>query len=255
MGKSGQGWPALVVTSGPDAGRSFTIGGAQVVLGRDAGAGIVLHSGAVSRRHAIIRRDGDNVVLEDLGSSNGTWLNDVRVVRPAALEPGDLIRLGNVDLQFGVIGHRQQDGRATSGTAYDFGDVGGPVVAGTGNLYAGGDQYVAQGDIHHGDAFDIDVSNDYDPWDELWQGKGTGRVLMALGAVVALVGFGIWMALIFSGFGSTDPTGPTPFDRTFAGVPLFAIGFGLFVLGGVLAGIGNGMSKAARKRTRKGRRR
>jgi ABC-type uncharacterized transport system permease subunit len=115
-------------------------------------------------------------------------------------------------------------------------------------MYAGGNQYIAQRDIHHGDNFDIDISNDYDPWDEVWQGKGLGRVLMVLGAIIALVGFGIFAALIFSGFGVTDPTGPTPFDREFAGIPVFAIGFAMFAGGGLLAGVGAGMSKAARKR-------
>ncbi len=75
-------------------------------------------------------------------------------------------------------------------------------------------------------------------------------MLAVLGTIVALVGFGIWMTLIFSGFGVNDPTDTTPFDRSFAGIPLLAIGFALFAGGGVLAGIGTGMSKAARKRQR-----
>ena len=254
MVTSVQRWPALVVTSGQDAGRTYTIGGAQMVLGRAADAGIVLPSAAVSRRHALVRRDGDTVTVEDFGSANGTWVNGVRVLRPVTLEPGDLIRLGDTELQFGVIGVRQGGGSEPAPATYDFGDVAGPVVAGTGNLYAGGNQYVARGDIHQGHTFDIDVSDDYDPWDELWQGRGLGRVLMALGGLIALVGFGIWMALIFSGFGGTDPMGPTPFDREFAGIPVFIIGFGMFAGGGVLASIGSGMSKAARRRAERRRR-
>lgn len=248
-GPSAQRWPALVATTGPNAGRSFTIGGVQVVLGRDADAGIVLPNGTVSRRHALVRREGDAITVQDLGSSNGTWVNGVRVLRPVTLEPGDLIRLGDIELQFGFIG-RQDHGTARVPATYDFGDVAGPVVAGMGNLYAGGNQYVARGNIHHGDAFDIDVSNDYDPWDEVWQGKGLGRVLMVLGGLIALVGFGIWTALILSGFDAT-PTGPTPFDREVAGIPVAVIGFSMFGGGGVLAAIGSGMSKAARKRAEK----
>lgn len=253
MSTSAHGWPALVVTSGEDVGRSITIGAAPVVLGREVQAGIVLPSGAVSRRHALIRRVGDTITLEDLGSSNGTWVNGVRIGQPTALEPGDLIRVGDINLQFGIVGFgKPQRGTERPRATYDFGDVGGPVVAGEGNYYAGGSQYVAQGNIHHGNSFDVDVANDYDPWDELWQGKGLGRFLMAIGGIVALIGFGIWMYVILS-FDISDPTGLTPFDRTIAGIPMAVIGFAMFAGGGVLAGIGGGMSKAARKHSKRKR--
>jgi hypothetical protein len=253
MSTSAHGWPALVVTSGEDAGRTITIGAAPVVLGREAKAGIVLPSGVVSRRHAMLRRVDETVTLEDLGSSNGTWVNGVRIGQRTTLELGDLIRVGDIDLQFGRVGFGQPQ-RDTEGAraTYDFGDVEGPVVAGNGNLYAGGSQYIAQGNIHHGNSFDVDVANDYDPWDELWQGKGLGRLLMAVGGIVALIGFGIWMFVIFSSFG-IGPTSPTPFERTFAGIPMAALGFAMFAGGGVLAGLGGGMSKAARKHAQRKR--
>jgi hypothetical protein len=137
---------------------------------------------------------------------------------------------------------------------YAFGDVHGPVQTGSGQQYvAGRDQYVAGRDQYHDNS--VRVEGDYDPWDELFRGRGVGRVLMAVGGVVALVGFGLVMYFIFSAFGSSidDFGGPgepgDPFQRElFPGVPLAAAGFGLFLIGGVLAGIGGGMSRAARKR-------
>ena len=129
MNTSLQHWPALVITSGPEAGRSFTIGGGQVTIGRADDANIVLDSGSVSRRHARLRRDGDTVTLEDLRSTNGTFLNGDRLTGPARLSVGDTLRLGEVELQFGVIGmpeRRHGEGPASS---YDFDQHGRELLA------------------------------------------------------------------------------------------------------------------------------
>lgn len=69
---------------------------AEVVLGRDP-AGIVLDDETVSRRHAIFRWDGPTV--EDLGSSNGTFVNGQRVVGRTRLQDGDLVLLGQCQLK------------------------------------------------------------------------------------------------------------------------------------------------------------
>ena len=81
-----QHWPALVITSGPEAGRSFTIGDGEVVIGRADDANIVLDSSSVSRHHACLRRDGDTVMIEDLQSTNGTHVNGDRLTGPASLK-------------------------------------------------------------------------------------------------------------------------------------------------------------------------
>src|SRR5215207_1431388 len=249
-------WPALVVTSGPQTGQSFTIAGGRIILGRDSDADIVLNSQSVSRHHAALHRDGDAVTIEDLGSTNGTAVNGDRLTGPARLSVADALQLGDIQMQFGVIGMPQEREGEGPVSSFDFGDVTGPVNAGTGAMNVGsGQQYVAGRDFHYGDNYDVDISNDYDASDEMFQGTGAGRVLAVLGSIVALTGFVIWMALIFSGFGMDDPTGPTPFDRKFAGVPVMAIGFGLILLGGTMGGIGTGMSKAARKREKQRQRR
>jgi hypothetical protein len=70
---------------------------------------------------------------------------------------------------------------------YAFGDVHGPVQTGDGQRYtAGRDRYVAGRDLYHDNS--VRVEGDYDPWDELFRGRGIGRVLMAVGGVVALAG-------------------------------------------------------------------
>ncbi len=69
-----------------------------VVIGRSPGADIVIGDEFVSGRHARLSLAGDQVVLEDLGSTNGTLLNGTRVTRPQSLRPGDRIDIGDVRL-------------------------------------------------------------------------------------------------------------------------------------------------------------
>jgi DNA-binding winged helix-turn-helix (wHTH) protein len=83
-------------------GRS-TLGEGEHVLGRDPTAEICLDSSTVSRRHARIRVAGDQAVLEDLGSKNGTFLNGQPVRSPLRLSHGSEIRLGAVRLTFRVL--------------------------------------------------------------------------------------------------------------------------------------------------------
>jgi len=84
----------LILREGPTPGQAYELDRPEVVIGRDASADLVIPSPAVSRRHARVTRQGDQHLLEDLGSSNGTFLNGQRLAQPAALAPGDQIGLG-----------------------------------------------------------------------------------------------------------------------------------------------------------------
>ncbi len=90
----------LVVISAPgvDKGWSWEIAGG-VTLGRGE-VEIQLNDPLVSNRHARIVREGATLVLEDLGSTNGTWLNDSSVDGPTPLHAGDRIRLGDSEFRF-----------------------------------------------------------------------------------------------------------------------------------------------------------
>ena len=72
----------------------FELTRSEIVIGRDPEVDFTLPSPAVSRRHARFTRDGDVYMIEDLGSSNGTFLNEVRLTERRALESGDQIRFG-----------------------------------------------------------------------------------------------------------------------------------------------------------------
>lgn len=71
-------------------------------LGRSPRNQIVLDDTFVSSEHAIIRLRDGAFWLEDLGSTNGTLLNERPVDRPVALEPGDVIGIGDIRLEVSV---------------------------------------------------------------------------------------------------------------------------------------------------------
>lgn len=93
--------PQLRVISGPQAGITFPVGEGRSLIGRDPDASVRLADPDVSRQHAALDRAGDRVVLTDLGSANGTFVNG----RPLGgwshdLRPGDVIGLGRIELAF-----------------------------------------------------------------------------------------------------------------------------------------------------------
>lgn len=88
----------LVVVAGPHAGQSFALQ-AGLVLGRDpSNSGALPADTKASRRHAQLVADGAGVVLEDLGSTNGTFVNGQRITR-VALAPGDQLVIGSSTLR------------------------------------------------------------------------------------------------------------------------------------------------------------
>lgn len=70
-----------------------------LTLGRDASSSIVLESGFVSKRHAIVRYEGGQFIVEDLRSANGTRLNGAPI-SISVLTPGDVIEVGDQVLRF-----------------------------------------------------------------------------------------------------------------------------------------------------------
>ena len=85
--------PALLARSGPLAGRRFELEDPEVVLGRE-NAAIALADEETSRRHAAIRVIAGTVVIEDLGSTNGTFVDGRRIETATELVGGETIQLG-----------------------------------------------------------------------------------------------------------------------------------------------------------------
>ena len=90
----------LEIVTGPLAGRRLPLRG-EVTVGR-AGTDLELNDAEVSRAHAVLRAQPDGTVeVEDLGSTNGTYIDDVPVTGPALLGPGQQLRIGSTVLRLG----------------------------------------------------------------------------------------------------------------------------------------------------------
>jgi pSer/pThr/pTyr-binding forkhead associated (FHA) protein len=81
-------------------GQEHSLGNLPVQIGRAVENEIVIISKRVSREHVRIWRDGRHIFIEDLGSTNGTFLNDERVLSPVVLRDGDQIVVGDVLFTF-----------------------------------------------------------------------------------------------------------------------------------------------------------
>ncbi len=81
-------------------GREHLLSGERITIGRAVENDIVITSKRVSREHARVRREGWRAVLEDLGSTNGTFLNDERIMASMELHDKDRIKIGDVVLVF-----------------------------------------------------------------------------------------------------------------------------------------------------------
>jgi signal transduction histidine kinase len=90
----------LHLVQGPQAGTEYPVGEGPLTIGRQPGVDLCLDAVEVSRRHARILRERGRFFLEDLGSSNGTFLNDARLRDRAELRPRDQIRIGPFVLRF-----------------------------------------------------------------------------------------------------------------------------------------------------------
>jgi hypothetical protein len=91
----------FVMRSGPDLGKAYPLEGTEIMIGREANIGISINDAEVSRKHAKLTMQGLAYVLQDLGSTNGTFVNGQRLTGPQALNPGDSISLGeNIVLQY-----------------------------------------------------------------------------------------------------------------------------------------------------------
>ncbi len=118
----------MVIKAGPEEGKIIPLGMETVVVGRDQGVGLTISDPEISRKHAQISYQGGQYVIQDLGSTNGTFVNNQRLTGPYVLRPGELIYFGehvalqfeavNIDPDATVVGRRKQPSAAAPvGTA------------------------------------------------------------------------------------------------------------------------------------------
>ena len=84
----------LQIVSGPNSGQSVPLGDEPILLGRGTDAAIRLDDDYVSTRHARFATNGEQWFVEDLGSTNGTYLGSQRITTPTPIALGTQVRLG-----------------------------------------------------------------------------------------------------------------------------------------------------------------
>ena len=102
--------PTLTIIHGPDHGKTFDVEGESLTMGRDPTCEIPLRDAGSSRHHAVLQLKGDRYFLKDLGSSNGTFVNGLRI-QIAELQAGDQIRVGNTLMTLAQAGDALVDHR------------------------------------------------------------------------------------------------------------------------------------------------
>lgn len=101
----------LILQSGVGAGTEYPLEKTDLLLGRDLSNDIVVNDPEVSRRHARLLLQEGSYILEDLGSTNGTFIRGQRLGAPLVLRPGETITIGEkVVLKYEVL---QTDPNAT----------------------------------------------------------------------------------------------------------------------------------------------
>jgi pSer/pThr/pTyr-binding forkhead associated (FHA) protein len=84
----------IVITSGPKAGLELALGTEPLTIGRSSESGLVIRDDYTSSHHARLVLWGDQWMLQDLDSTNGTWLDGARVTAPVPITVGGAIKVG-----------------------------------------------------------------------------------------------------------------------------------------------------------------
>jgi pSer/pThr/pTyr-binding forkhead associated (FHA) protein len=89
----------VAIVEGANAGETVALDDAPLLIGRGSDAAIRLDDDYVSTRHARIAASGDQWFVEDLGSTNGTYIGSQRLSQPATLQLGSQVRIGKTTLE------------------------------------------------------------------------------------------------------------------------------------------------------------
>jgi Nif-specific regulatory protein len=112
--------PRIAAITGKLEDTVISMNDGPVVIGRQAGATLKIGNASVSRRHAVIEKEGDRFVIADLGSRNGTFVNDMPV-RRRELQHGDRVRIG--ESQFFFLYEDTDEAQRTSEIRFDDNEV------------------------------------------------------------------------------------------------------------------------------------
>ncbi len=102
MAKAKEQAACLIIIRGTPQGHRFFITQAEMIVGRDPAADISVNDQSISRKHARVSKSGEKIILTDLGSANGTFVNDKKVGtnESVTLAKEDMVKLGNSIFKF-----------------------------------------------------------------------------------------------------------------------------------------------------------
>ena len=93
----------LVIQSGKLQGKRLLLPAKEMVVGRDEDCDLRIGSASVSRKHCVIKNSAEGILVTDLGSQNGTFVNDVPIKAPTLLREGDVLRIGSTLLSVPAV--------------------------------------------------------------------------------------------------------------------------------------------------------
>ena len=227
--------PYLTVVT-PDAfsGRQFQLPRDQQVVGRAPVCDICLDDPHVSRTHAALRRRGDVVYVEDLGSSSGTFVNGEVVTAVRELHPGDIVAFAGVSARLSSpaearVAPAEAALPETGAVSYHIGGQRGEIINNVGR-----DQI--QHIIQQRENFlrEIAATKTKARW-LIW----TGLVSFVAGSAIFAAGVLGFLKQVTGAVNTgTQPTELNPFGHTIHGIPSGLIGWALGALGMVLIIVG-----------------
>lgn len=100
-----KGSSGLVIIKGPNIGDKFLINKSKLTIGRNLESDIFLDDITVSRKHAVLKRSGNDFLIKDLGSLNGSYVNG-EIVDNAVLKNGDRVQIGKYIFLFFYFGRK-----------------------------------------------------------------------------------------------------------------------------------------------------
>jgi pSer/pThr/pTyr-binding forkhead associated (FHA) protein len=128
----------FVMHSGPTPGKTFPIEGDVLTIGREAGNGVTINDAEVSRKHSKLTRQGNVYVIEDMGSTNGTFVNGQRLTAPHVLQPGQVISFGEqINLLFEIVNTDPNATMMSNASASKAAPMPAPVPRPAPQMYAG----------------------------------------------------------------------------------------------------------------------
>ena len=93
----------LVIQSGKLQGKRLILPAKEMLVGRDEDCDLRIGSASVSRKHCVIKNSAEGILVTDLGSQNGTLVNDVPIKAPTLLREGGVLRIGSTLLSVPAV--------------------------------------------------------------------------------------------------------------------------------------------------------